>query len=48
VKRQAKGNRGLLIAALEAEQAVLDLAEIGEVVGGQDLAPVPSRRSIDA
>jgi hypothetical protein len=33
VKGQAKGNRGLLIAALEPEQAVLDLAKIGGVVG---------------
>jgi hypothetical protein len=36
-KRQANRVRGLLVAALEGEQAVLDLANVGEVVGGQDL-----------
>src|ERR1044072_2999202 len=33
-----EGNSGLLIAALEAQQASFDLGEIDEVVGGQDLA----------
>jgi hypothetical protein len=33
-----EGNRGLLVAALEAQEAVFDLGEIDEVVGGQDLA----------
>jgi hypothetical protein len=36
-KAPGEGDRGLLVAALESEQAVLDLAKIGEVVGGQDL-----------
>jgi beta-lactamase superfamily II metal-dependent hydrolase len=31
-------DRGLLIAALEAKQALLDLAQVGEVVGRQDFA----------
>ena len=31
-------HRGLLVAALEADQPPLDLNEIQEVVGGQDLA----------
>ena len=31
-------DRGLLVAALEAQQPLLDLGQIGEVVGGQDLA----------
>jgi hypothetical protein len=29
---------GVLVATLEAKQAVLDLGEVGEVVGGQHLA----------
>jgi hypothetical protein len=29
---------GLLVAALEAKQPLLDLDQVGEVVGGQDLA----------
>jgi hypothetical protein len=28
-----EGNRGLLIAVLEGEQTMLDLGEVGEVVG---------------
>jgi hypothetical protein len=31
-------DRGLLVAALEAKQAMLDVAKVGEVVGGQHLA----------
>ena len=37
------GDRGLLIAALEAQQAVLDLVKIGEVAWGQDL-PLADRQ----
>jgi hypothetical protein len=32
-KAPGKRDRGLLVAALESEQAVLDLAKTGEVVG---------------
>jgi hypothetical protein len=31
-------HRGLLVAALEGQQASLDLGQVGEVVGGEDLA----------
>jgi hypothetical protein len=34
----AERRRGLLVAVLEAKQPPLDLGQIGEVVGGQDLA----------
>jgi hypothetical protein len=33
----AERHRGLLVAALEAQQPPLDLGQVGEVAGGQDL-----------
>jgi hypothetical protein len=42
-----KRDRGLLVAALEGEQAVLDLGKIGEVVGGQDLPPADGQVDLD-
>ncbi|MGH9116325.1 MAG: hypothetical protein ACRD0A_00110 [Acidimicrobiales bacterium] len=33
-----EGRGGLFVAALEGEQAGLDLGEVGEVVGGEDFA----------
>jgi hypothetical protein len=36
-KAPGKRDRGLLVAALEAKQAVLDLVKVGEAVGGRTL-----------
>jgi hypothetical protein len=36
-KAPSKRDRGLLLAALEAKQAVLDLVKVGEAVGGRTL-----------
>jgi hypothetical protein len=42
-----KRDRGLLLAALEGEQAVLDLDKIGDVVGDQDLPLADGQVDLD-